>query len=393
MASIHKRRTAAGERWDVRWRVNGGVRTKTFDRERLAKNYKRQVEGAELAGTVVDPRSGDQRFGPYAAWWLDTRLVRGRPLSLMTRQGYEGLLRRNLLPTFDVVPLRKISPEAVRTWFAELTERAGQDAAAKSYRLLRAVLNTAVQDDRIGRNPCRIKGAGTEAAAERPMLDTAVVLELADTIEPRYRALVLLAGFGGLRSGELLGLRRVDVDLLRAQVRVRSQAQQVAGYGRVVSEPKSEAGRRTVSLARIVVEALDEHLSEYTPADADAPVFTGPSGQPLNRKDLSLAWRPAVAAVGAPSGLRIHDLRHHAATAMARMPGVTTKELMATIGHASPRAALIYQHATEERGRAVAAFLDATVEAVERPDKAPTVELARDPRAMARRGRRSRKGA
>jgi integrase len=61
-------------------------------------------------------------------------------------------------------------------------------------------------------------------------------------------------------------------------------------------------------------------------------------------------------------GLRIHDLRHHAATLTARMPGITTKELMARIGHASPRAALIYQHATEQRDREIAAYLDDAIE-------------------------------
>ena len=64
----------------------------------------------------------------------------------------------------------------------------------------------------------------------------------------------------------------------------------------------------------------------------------------------------------------MHDLRHHASTSMARIPGVTTKELMARIGHASPRAALIYQHATEERDRAVADVLEAQIGAVQRPE-------------------------
>ena len=66
-------------------------------------------------------------------------------------------------------------------------------------------------------------------------------------------------------------------------------------------------------------------------------------------------------AACAPEGLRIHDLRHHAATLTARMPGITTKELMARIGHASPRAALIYQHATEQRDREIAAYLDSAI--------------------------------
>lgn len=290
-------------------------------------------------------------------------------------EGYRGLLRRNLLPTFADMPLRKITPEVVRNWHGAVTAAAGADQAAKSYRLLRAVLNTAVDDEKIGRNPCRIRGGGALATAERPLVGLATVLELADAIEPRLRALILLAGLGGLRTGEMLGLRRLDVDVLRGEVHVRAQAQQVTGAGRVMSAPKTDAGRRTVALPRVVVEALEEHLSRFGQPGAEGAVFTSRRGAPLTRADLSHAWRSAVAEAGAPEGLRIHDLRHHAATAMARMPGVTTKELMARIGHASPRAALIYQHATEERDRAIAAYLDAQVAATEKAPRAPVVDL------------------
>jgi hypothetical protein len=67
--------------------------------------------------------------------------------------------------------------------------------------------------------------------------------------------------------------------------------------------------------------------------------------------------------------------RHHATTLTARMPGVTTKELMAHIGHASPRAALRYQHATAESDRAIAAFLDDQIKAEHRDERAPIMPL------------------
>lgn len=84
---------------------------------------------------------------------------------------------------------------------------------AKAYRLLRAILNTAVEDGLIRRNPCRIKGAGIERSPDRPVLTVTQVYALADAIGPRYRVLVLLATFASLRWGELAALRRYDVDL------------------------------------------------------------------------------------------------------------------------------------------------------------------------------------
>jgi integrase len=129
----------------------------------------------------------------------------------------------------------------VRDWQSDLVDWAGRDQAAKSYRLLRAILGTAVEDLRIGRNPCRIRGAGIEQAAERPIVEPAVILELAEAITPRLQALVILAGFAGLRSGEMLALTRADIDLVHKTVHVRASAAEITGDGRLVGRPKSEA--------------------------------------------------------------------------------------------------------------------------------------------------------
>ena len=172
---------------------------------------------------------------------------------------------------------------------------------------------------------------------------------------------MILAGFVGLRTGELLGLRWRDVDLDQRRLTVLVQAQQVVGMGRIFTGPKSDAGQRTVSLPTVAVEALDKHRTTHGQAGEEDVLFTGPRGEPITRALLSREWQAARAAAGAPVHLRVHDLRHHAATLTARMPGITTKELMARIGHASPRAALIYQHATEHRDRAIAAYLDEAI--------------------------------
>ena len=257
MASIERKQTKSDEiRFVVRWRMHGRSKERSFRRRSDAEAWKRKMEGDDLAGVLVDPRAGDQHLKPYADEWLRTRLVRGRPLSLMTIQGYRGLLRRNIYPALGDARLRDINAEAVRSWFAAVSLGHGRDQAAKSYRLLRAILNTAVDDDRIGRNPCRIKGAGAEQTDERPMLATATVLALADAIDPSFRTLVLVGGFGGLRTGEMLGLTRADIDLEGAEVTVRTQAQQIVGRGRVMTDPKSDAGRRIVALPDLVVRAL-----------------------------------------------------------------------------------------------------------------------------------------
>jgi integrase len=112
-----------------------------------------------------------------------------------------------------------------------------------------------------------------------------------------------------------------------------------------------------VTLPRIVVAALAEHLEEYTEPGPDGLVFTTPKGAYLLRSPFNrFVWRPAVQQVGL-DGLRVHDLRHTAAT-LAAAAGATTKELMERMGHASPTVALRYQHVMADRQAALALALD-----------------------------------
>src|SRR6266576_6652563 len=97
MASISKRRTAAGEsRYDVRYRAGGRAVEETFKRRRDAENRVRQVEAERLTGPVADPQRGREKLTDFAKRWLDTRLVKGKPLAPMTKQGYRGMLARNI---------------------------------------------------------------------------------------------------------------------------------------------------------------------------------------------------------------------------------------------------------------------------------------------------------
>ena len=314
-------------------------------------------------------------FGPYAQAWLDgRRRVDGRPLAPKTAQTYGDLLRRYLLPTFGATKLTGIRTEQVRAWHGQVAAASGPAQAAKAYRLLRVILNTAVEDERLALNPCKVRGAGVERAPERPFIDADVVIGLADAIEPRLRALVLLAGFGGLRRGELLGLRRRDVDCLHASVTVCVQVVELDGVKRITTAPKTDAGVRTVALPAVVVEALDHQLATWSQPGPDGLVFTGAEGGPLPLTGLYRSWRAACASCGLV-GVHLHDLRHAAGT-LAAQTGATTRELMGRLGHASPAAAMRYQHAAARRDAEIAGGLDAMVAAVAARPAATVASIA-----------------
>ena len=178
-------------------------------------------------------------------------------LAPRTIELYRYMLNRWLLPEFATLALTSIRSERVRIWHAKMAEDGSPLQAAKAYRLLCVILNTAVGDERITRNPCILRGAGTERTKERPFVDAEVVLRLADTIDGRYRALVLLAGFGGLRLGELLALRSQHLDLDTGSVRVEVQAVELKDGTRLVTAPKTDAGTRRVYLPAVVTQALE----------------------------------------------------------------------------------------------------------------------------------------
>jgi len=329
-------------------------------------------------GLWVDPRHGRLTLAAYAPTWLAARLTsRGDPLRPRVRELYESELRLHILPSLGRYELGRLNTATVRSWHAELlADGPGSSTVAKCYRLLRAMLGTAVEDGLIAVNPCTIKGAGVEHAGERPIISPAQAWALADQVPPRFRALVLLAAFGGLRLGELLGLTRSSLDLLHSTVSVKVQRQQLTHGQWVSGPPKTEAGVRTFVLPAELVPVLADHLDRWAAAASDALVFTGVKGGPLRPHVWQTQWDRARRAVGL-DGLHFHDLRHVAGT-LAASTGVGTKELMHRLGHASPRAALLYQHATVERDTAIAnAMSDLIRQARQQPPPPPVVRLDR----------------
>jgi integrase len=273
-------------------------------------------------------------------------------------------MRNHLAPYLGRHAIGDLTPAVIRTWRATRLE-AGASAlqVAKAYRLLRAILNTAVDDQRIRTNPCQIKGAGEERSPERSVVDIATVYALADAMEarePRYRLLVLLAAFGSLRWNELIGLQRRDLNTKTGQVMVRQQRIEPDKGATFDGDPKSRS-KRTVTLPSEVLPEVRRHLRLYVRRHPDAYVFVGPKGARPRRSNFSVIWSHVRDQVGRPD-LHLHDLRH-TGNQFASDTGANLRQLMARMGHSSTRAALIYLHATEDRDQAIAAGLDTMIRA------------------------------
>jgi len=309
-------------------------------------------------GNWIDPRGSSLLFEQFASRWLTER----PDLQPRTLELYRSLLRCHILPEFGERPLRKITPSAVRSWNADLLRRYPV-TAAKAYRLLSAMLTTAVADELIGRNPCVVQGAAQERSPERPMLSVAEVDALtADMPEP-WRIAVELAAWCHLRLGEVLGLERRDVDVLHRRIHIERTSNGVGGRLQL-GPPKTEAGRRTVSIPPHILPSLERHLRAFVGPSAASPLLTGPKGGRLGRHPLNVAWRAAREELARPE-IHFHDLGGAGLT-WAATQGATTRELMARAGHASPVAALRYQHAAEDRDAVIADALSGLAESARR---------------------------
>jgi integrase len=217
-------------------------------------------------------------------------------------------------------------------------------------------MGAAVDAGMLAQSPCRRVPLPKVEREEMRFLTPAEVATLADAIDQRYRALVLVGAYGGLRIGELAGLRRTRVDLLRGTVEVAEILTEVRGE-LFVGPPKTRAGRRRVGLPQAVTRELGRHLG--TPGGVDDPVFTAPQGGPLRVTAFrGRVWRPATRAAGL-DGLRIHDLRH-TAVALWIAAGANPKEVSVRAGHASVSFTLDrYGHLFPEADEALRTRLDA----------------------------------
>jgi integrase len=297
----HVRRRGPG-RWQVRYYdPSGEERTKTFDRKVDADRFLSSVQVQLAQGDWADPRLGRTTFKEWSEDWLRTT-VHYKP---KTRAGIESLLKIHLLPAFGSHPLGRITQMHVRSWVAEASGRMSAARLRQAYWLLSKILGTAVEVGYLAKTPC--VGVKLPRIPKREMrfLTADQVMALAQGVDPRYRTMVLVLVYGGLRWGECCALRRKRVDVLRGRLEVAESLAEIGGH-LYFGETKTYR-RRNVTLPGFLRTLLAEQLS-MVGADPDALVFTAPEGGPLRAENFrGRVWMPALAAAGIPAGLRVHD--------------------------------------------------------------------------------------
>lgn len=180
-----------------------------------------------------------------------------RRLSPRSREEYDRYRERFITDrSIGRAALRSVTSLDVAAWLTEVRASTGPTMATRVYGFLSSIVNAAVRDGLLDRSPCTVRGASSAPrASAKTVASPAEVAVLLKHLPERYRVMVLVAAWSGLRSGELRNLRRRDVDVVGGTVNVHSQVQNLRGQGKVVRDVKTAAARRVVALPPAVASA------------------------------------------------------------------------------------------------------------------------------------------
>jgi integrase len=308
-------------------------RTREIVKERLAE-AQRQANAGRL---VMGP---DQTVAQYLERWLEDGVRNSvRP---KTYENYDLCVRR-LLPELGRVRLRALTPEHIQHALGHLIHRG---LAARTVRQVHMVLRCSLKQGVLWRlipgNPSdAVKAPRAERKEMRTLSEEQVRSLLAATAGTRHHSLWIFLVTTGVRLGEALALKWTDIDMIEGNATIRRALQRQRGVGMVFVEPKSSRGRRTVpfppeTLATLAAQRLDLNRERSRAGrlwHENDLVFPSPEGRPRDPAYLSYTFHRGLERAGLPR-LRIHDLRHTAATHLLTKH-VHPKVVQELLGHST----------------------------------------------------------
>jgi integrase len=312
---VRRRTRTKGVVYDLKYRTADGTQIKK------CAGASRQEAQRLLNAALAAVESGAQRttstekFAVVADRWLTQKKPR---IEYSTYNDYEIHIRKRLKPAFGELKLRQITRARIEAYLAEQDEegKLSRKTINDSLIPLRQILGAAVREGALATNPAKNddRDLPLELPYERPTmhyLNREDALAYLEACEGWYRPLAEVLLGAGLRIGEAIALEWRDVDWEGSALEVSRSAKDSGEVG----TPKGDRSR-TVLLAPYLIEVLREHRKgQASGSGHNKLVFRSPEGLMLNRHNARRRGHdPALKEAGLSSAVRLHDLRHTAAT-------------------------------------------------------------------------------
>lgn len=365
------------QRTDGRWQVHVRHTDEHGTSKRSTVYGKTAQEARDKASQVrsrledgLPTRDRKATVEAFALEWIDSALA-ASDRKATTKTMYAGVARVHIVGSrLGRMALDKLRPMHVEAWIVELRAKGLSESTVRSaYTILRAVLDTAVRDGALARNPAAAVKRPRVTSTEAAFLTPVQVRTLLDAAKgSRYAPVFELLVNTGCRRGEALALQWTDVDFDRSVMRIRGTLARVDG-ALTVTEPKTAKSKRSVHLSptteRILRQVRTVQREDRLKAGSQwvqmGYVFTTETGQPCDPRNALRALTTAAKTAGLPRvGLR--TLRHSAATAMLTA-GVPLKVVSDILGHASIAiTGDVYGHVSPDVSRDALTSLSLTLE-------------------------------
>lgn len=337
MASIKKYDTAKGTAWRVQYRSpDGKSRTKQgFRTKAEAQRWADKNATTITEGYWTDPSRGKIRIEELWDMWKPSQ----HHLAESSMHTLASSWDTHVKPRWGSIAISAVQTRDVQAWVDSMhADNKSSSVIHRAENLLSALADVAVYDQMIPRNPCASVRLPSRKRREMNALTVDQVKVLVNQAA-RYKSLVVFLAFTGARWGEAVALRVEDIDLARKRATISKAASTVGGKV-VVGDTKTRKVR-SIALPTVVVEALRSELRGKLPK---ALVWANHRGQIVTTPSRRSWWHAAVDACHAadgsfPAGLRIHDLRHTAASILIGA-GASVLVVQRQLGHASAKMTL-----------------------------------------------------
>ena len=271
-----------------------------------------------------------------------------------TVRGYESNMRLYILPFFGDRAIADIDDLMIRKWQNELKQQDFQDVYIRRIETnFRTVLRYGLATCKIDTDPSkRLKPAGSTKVREMDIWTLEEYKAFRGQINnARTGVMFDILYYAGLRVGELLALQVGAVDLDRSIIKI-TQSMQRFNKEDIITPPKTKNSYRQVAISSFLREELQEYISTLYMPKAEDLLF------PVGKNPLYKAMTKYAAAASVKH-IRLHDLRHsHASLLIAQ--GFDIMDISKRLGHEKVSTTLnIYGHLYEDKGKAIAARLDA----------------------------------